>query len=685
VNYAYLTAVQDKEWIYQNGGTFLVSENEEIVCSDARITEIIDTNKTGGYNAVIVMGNFCGVCTYSMEFAATDVGKLFQHLTLSVSIPDCSDHFNGVVLQWSSHSNESFYGFGHQYTHINMKGHRLPVFLTEKGVGRGLEPLTAFMDIFGPFAGGTWYTTYTQVPFYITSEMRSFVLDSPEYAIFDMTQPDFISLHLTSPVLQARIIYGQSYLDILSSYSAYVGRMKPLPEWISSGAILGLQGGTDAVMRTLDDVKSVMGNLSDVAAVWLQDWTGQKNFSGNGQLPRVGLWWNWEVDSTHYPNWTNLVSSLHSSNIRTLTYVNPLLSNVSERGTPYHRNMYAEALMNDYAVKESGKVWTGYGDSILVDLTNPTAIAWFKDIIKQEILSSGVDGWMCDFGESLPLIADLASGEDGHAVHSLYPYLWGKLNSQAIEAAAKNASDVVFFMRSGNYMTPNVSRLFWTGDQLVTWDVHDGIRSAVVAMLTSSLSGFTLTHTDIGGYTAIKIGELKYIRSKELFLRWCELAAFTLMYRSHLGTLPTDNWQFNSDTETMHHFFRFAKVYRAWAFYRQQLMVEAYEKGYPIIRHMIVNYPNFTAVHNANLTYQQFMLGSELLVAPVTAEKDLHVELFLPQDTEWIHVWTNTTITGKDMFVRVAAPVGEPCVLYRSSSLVGKQFLENLRKEGVLM
>ena len=75
-------------------------------------------------------------------------------------------------------------------------------------------------------------------------------------------------------------------------------------------------------------------------------------------------------------------------------------------------------------------------------------------------------------------------------------------------------------------------------------------------------------------------------------------------------------------------------------------MVEAYEKGYPIIRHMIVNYPDSTAVHNANLTYQQFMLGSELLVAPVTAEKDSYVELFLPQNTEWIHVWTNMTITG---------------------------------------
>ena len=36
------------------------------------------------------------------------------------------------------------------------------------------------------------------------------------------------------------------------------------------------------------------------------------------------------------------------------------------------------------------------------------------------------------------------------------------------------------------------------------------------------------------------------------------------------------------------------------------------------------------------------------------------------------------------MFVSVAAPIGEPCVLYPSSSSVGKQFVENLRKEGVL-
>ncbi len=72
-------------------------------------------------------------------------------------------------------------------------------------------------------------------------------------------------------------------------------RLKPLPQWVGQGAVLGLQGGTDAVQKTLAQVESQWGNLSDVVGVWLQDWTGQRVFSGPNDLPRTGLWWNWEV------------------------------------------------------------------------------------------------------------------------------------------------------------------------------------------------------------------------------------------------------------------------------------------------------------------------------------------------------------------------------------------------------
>lgn len=59
-------------------------------------------------------------------------------------------------------------------------------------------------------------------------------------------------------------------------------------------------------------------------------------------------------------------------------------------------------------------------------------------------------------------------------------------------------------MRSGSTFSQSVTPLFWLGDQLVTWDEYDGLASAVIGLLSSGLSGFTLTHSDIGGYTALK-------------------------------------------------------------------------------------------------------------------------------------------------------------------------------------
>jgi alpha-glucosidase len=91
---------------------------------------------------------------------------------------------------------------------------------------------------------------------------------------------------------------GDSPKSLISSYTALNGRMKPLPQWVGNGAVLGLQGGTEAVRKTLQQVEEEWsGNHSDVAAIWLQDWTGQRQLGGKNDLSRVGLWWNWEVRS----------------------------------------------------------------------------------------------------------------------------------------------------------------------------------------------------------------------------------------------------------------------------------------------------------------------------------------------------------------------------------------------------
>lgn len=135
------------------------------------------------------------------------------------------------------------------------------------------------------------------------------------------------------------------------------------------------------------------------------------------------------------------------------------------------------------------------------------------------MLATGVCGWMCDFGESVPLTASLTSKEDAHKFHSRYPSVWAQLNADAIGNATRilrsrvdtsssqvsmcDPDDVVYFMRSGNVHSPDATRLFWLGDQMVTWDAYDGLATVIIGMLSEGISGYSLTHSDIGGYTAI--------------------------------------------------------------------------------------------------------------------------------------------------------------------------------------
>lgn len=60
----------------------------------------------------------------------------------------------------------------------------------------------------------------------------------------------------------------------------------------------------------------------------------------------------------------------------------------------------------------------------------------------QNMLATGVKGWMCDFGESVPLDAQLWQGQDPQEWHTHYPEVWGQLNKEAITEAANRGLSV---------------------------------------------------------------------------------------------------------------------------------------------------------------------------------------------------------------------------------------------------
>ena len=89
-------------------------------------------------------------------------------------------------------------------------------------------------------------------------------------------------------------------------------------------------------------------------------------------------------------------------------------------------------------------------------------------------------------------------------------------------------ADVMFFMRSAWTQSPRYAPVFWLGDQLVSWDSNDGLRSALTGALSSGLVGHAVTHSDIGGYTVeTDLGaDMYYVRTPELLQRWSEMGAF---------------------------------------------------------------------------------------------------------------------------------------------------------------
>lgn len=88
-------------------------------------------------------------------------------------------------------------------------------------------------------------------------------------------------------------------------------------------------------------------------------------------------------------------------------------------------------------------------------------------------------------------------------------------------------------MRAGFRNSPKWAMLFWEGDQMVSWQANDGIKSSVVGLLSSGLCGYAFNHSDIGGYCAVNLPFFKYKRDEELLLRWMELNAFTTIFRTH--------------------------------------------------------------------------------------------------------------------------------------------------------
>jgi alpha-glucosidase (family GH31 glycosyl hydrolase) len=155
-----------------------------------------------------------------------------------------------------------------------------------------------------------------------------------------------------------------------------------------------------------------------------------------------------------------------------------------------------------------------------------------------------------------------------------------------------------------------------------------------MGMLQGGLSGLALSHSDVGGYTATP----GTTRTKELLMRWMELSALSdAIFRTHQGNRPAHNAQPWDDDETLAHLAAFAKLHVILAPYKLELMRESERRGLPMARPLAMHYARDPVARRRT---QQFLLGRNLLVAPVMDRGTNRVHAYLPPGDVWVDVWT---------------------------------------------
>ena len=470
-------------------------------------------------------------------------------------------------------------------------------------------------------------------------------VDNSCYMNFDFSAPDFHELAFWEDNATLRFECAETYVDLLEKLTGLLGRQPELPDWVYDGVTLGIQGGTEVCQQKLDAMRE--GGVK-VNGIWAQDWSGIRMTSFGKRVM-----WNWKWNSALYPQLDARIAKWKEEGVQFLSYINPYVASDKDLCEEAAKRGYLTKNANgeDYHV-EFGEFYAG-----VIDLTNPAAYDWYKEVIKKNLIELGCGGWMADFGEYLPTDTFLHNGVSAEIMHNAWPALWAKCNYEALEETGK-LGEILFFMRAGYTGSQKHSVMMWAGDQNVDWSLDDGLASVIPAALSLAMTGHGLHYSDIGGYTTLF--EMK--RSKELLLRWCDFSAFTPMMRTHEGNRPGDNWQFDGDAETIAHFARMTTVFTTLKPYIKAAVAQNAKSGLPVMRPLFLHYEDDARAYT--LKYQ-YLFGRDLLVAPVHEEGRRDWSLYLPQDS-WVNAWTGEICRGGD--VTVDAPLGKPPVFYRQHS-----------------
>ncbi|HTJ42000.1 MAG TPA: TIM-barrel domain-containing protein [Kofleriaceae bacterium] len=531
--------------------------------------------------------------------------------------------------------SEHFLGLGGQSWDVDHHGQTVPLWVQEDGIGKTEQADDDWDGVW--FLTGRRHSTHSPIPMLVSSGGYGLALATDTRAVFALCSedPEVARYEAWSRELDLHVFVGD-LPHAVDQMTAWVGRPDPPPRVIFAPWMDAIFGSTN--VRRVADAARAAGIAASV--IWTEDWRGGMD-SGTG----YALDEDWHFDPAIYPDFAQLATDLHANGFLFLTYNNTFADSAAD--------IYQEAIDGGYTIHHGdGTPYNFMGvtfhDSTLLDLSNPAAVAWAKDVYRVG-LDLGADGWMADYGEWLPTDATLASGEDALAVHNRYARDWAQLNHDLAVERRAAGKPFLYFMRSAWLGSQPLVQVFWPGDQQTDFSLGDGFPSVIPMAIGLGVTGFPYFGSDLGGY----MSQTTAPTSKELWFRWCALAALSPVMRTHHGRSAREDWSWEKDAETTALFRRWTRFHMQLVPYFESLSAEARAHGAPMIRPIAWTYPD--AGDWAWKTTDEYLLG-DVLVAPVIVEGAVARTVTLPSGS-WYPLLGGAAVSGGDQ--TVAAPLGE--------------------------
>lgn len=444
------------------------------------------------------------------------------------------------------------------------------------------------------------------------------------------------------------ITVGDAPAQIIENYTAVTGRAPALPD-----GLLGLWQ-CKLRYRTQEEVLSVarkykeLGIPLDVIVIDFFHWTRQGD---------------WHFDPEYWPNPKAMCEELHAMGTKVVVSVWPSVDRKSEN----FNEMFERGLL---IRTERGSIQTYdfQGDCLEIDVTNPEARNFIWEKCKKNYYDYGIDMFWLDNAEPDYAVYDYDNYRYALGcaleISNIYPQLYTRAFCDGITAAGRE-KEMLHLVRSAWAGSQKYATLVWSGDVPSTFE---SLRDQLSAGLNMGLAGIPWWTTDIGGFMTDDVAAPEF---KELLLRWYEFAVFTPILRMH-GDRGPHNIPPLSDKEYGGGSLYTGQSNELWSYgddafsimkkqlelrlslkpYIESLMDEAHKTGAPLLRTMFYEFPTDAKCWELD---NQYMFGSDYLVAPILHANEFERDVYLPAGS-WENI-NNHQLYNGGQTVTCAAPL----------------------------